>query len=125
MSPARGVAYPSMPLGIQRRGYSGILKTLCLELKRRGYKVFIGKLGKKEIDFIGEKQNKRIYVQVAYILESEKTIKREFSPLKAIKDNYPKYVISTDKIFGKDVEGIQWINLLISFLGTGTFRTKV
>ena len=100
-------------LGYREGDISGILENLVfLELKRRGYKVFIGKLDKREIDFIAEKENKKIYVQVAYILESKKIIEREFSPLKAIRDNYPKYVITMDKIFGKDVEGIQRLNLI-------------
>jgi predicted AAA+ superfamily ATPase len=81
-------------------------------LKRRGYRVFVGKVGSKEIDFIAEKENRKIYIQVAYLLTSPETIEREFSVLKSIKDNYPKYVIRMDEIFGTDVDGIQRINLV-------------
>ena len=69
---------------------------VCLELLRRNYKVYVGKKGEKEIDFIAEKQDKKIYVQVAYLLASEETVKREFSVLSSIKDSFPKYVVSMD-----------------------------
>ena len=69
---------------------------VCLELLRRNYKVYVGKKGEQEIDFIAEKQDKKIYVQVAYLLASEETVKREFSVLNSIKDSFPKYVVSMD-----------------------------
>lgn len=69
---------------------------VCLELLRRNYKVFVGKKGDTEIDFIAEKQGKKIYVQVAYLLASEETIKREFSVFNSVKDSFPKYVVSMD-----------------------------
>ena len=69
---------------------------VCLELLRRNYKVYVGKKGEKEIDFIAEKQDKKIYVQVAYLLASEEAVKREFSVLSSIKDSFPKYVVSMD-----------------------------
>ena len=100
-------------LGYREGDISGVLENLVyLELKRRGYHVFIGKVGNKEIDFIAEKENRKIYIQVAYLLTSPETIEREFSVLKSLKDNYPKYVISMDEIFGKDIDGIQRINLV-------------
>lgn len=71
-----------------------------LHLKIAGYRVFVGKEGDKEVDFICEKENERIYVQVAYLLAEQKTIDREFGNLLAIKDNYPKYVVSMDTIIG-------------------------
>ena len=69
---------------------------VCLELLRRNFKVFVGKKGDTEIDFIAEKQGKKIYVQVAYLLASEETIKREFSVFNSVKDSFPKYVVSMD-----------------------------
>ena len=69
---------------------------VCLELLRRNYKVFVGKKGDTEIDFIAEKQSKKIYVQVAYLLASEETVKREFSVFNSVKDSFPKYVVSMD-----------------------------
>jgi uncharacterized protein len=69
-----------------------------LHLKVAGYKIFIGKLGEKEIDFICERAGEKIYVQVCYLLSDERVIEREFGNLMLIKDNYPKYVVSMDKI---------------------------
>ena len=71
---------------------------VCLELLRRNYKVYVGKKGDLEIDFIAEKQGKKIYVQVAYLLASEETVKREFSVYNSVKDSYPKYVVSMDEL---------------------------
>ena len=69
---------------------------VCLELLRRNFKVFIGKKGDTEIDFIAEKPDKKIYVQVAYLLANEETVRREFSVFNSIKDSFPKYVVSMD-----------------------------
>ena len=71
---------------------------VCLELLRRNYKVYVGKKGDLEIDFIAEKQGKIIYVQVTYLLANEETIKREFSVYNSVKDSYPKYVVSMDEL---------------------------
>lgn len=71
---------------------------VCLELLRRNYKVYVGKKGDLEIDFIAEKQGKKIYVQVAYLLANEETVKREFSVYNSVKDSYPKYVVSMDEL---------------------------
>lgn len=71
---------------------------VCLELLRRNYKVFVGKKGDLEIDFIAEKQGKKIYIQVAYLLANDETIKREFSVFNSVKDSYPKYVVSMDDL---------------------------
>ena len=71
---------------------------VCLELLRRNYKVYVGKKGDLEIDFIAEKQGKKIYIQVAYLLANEETLKREFSVYNFVKDSYPKYVVSMDEL---------------------------
>ena len=71
---------------------------VCLELLRRNYKVYVGKKGDLEIDFIAEKQGKKIYIQVAYLFANEETIKREFSVFNSVKDSYPKYVVSMDDL---------------------------
>lgn len=77
-----------------------------------GYKVFVGQLGKKEIDFWGEKGNKYIYLQVSYQITDEKVHEREFGNLLEIKDNHPKYVITMDRLAGESYKGIESINLL-------------
>ena len=69
-----------------------------MELLRRGYTVTVGKAGDKEIDFVCQKQNEKLYVQVCYLLASEETIKREFGIYDTIPDNFPKYVVSMDEI---------------------------
>jgi predicted AAA+ superfamily ATPase len=99
--------------GYRDRHISGILENIIYhELIRRDYRVFIGKIGNQEVDFVAEKGNKKVYVQVAYKLELEKTIEREFAPLLAIRDSYPKYVVTMDSNFQDSIEGIQHIGLL-------------
>ena len=68
------------------------------ELVARGYEVYIGKLNPGEIDFIASKTGERKYFQVAYLLSDKKVEERDFGALKKIEDNYPKYVISLDKM---------------------------
>lgn len=69
---------------------------VCIELLRRGYKVSVGKIGNLEIDFVAEKNEIKMYIQVAYLLADEKTVEREFGVYSKIRDNYPKYVLSLD-----------------------------
>lgn len=71
-----------------------------LELLRRGFSVSVGILRIGEIDFVATKLDRRVYIQVTYLLASEETISREFGNLAAIPDNYPKYVISMDPVSG-------------------------
>ena len=107
-------------LGYREGDISGVLENIIfLELKRRGYEVFIGKLGQTEIDFIATNSKGKIYIQVCYLLASPETIQREFKPLLDIRDNYPKYVVSMDSIFGDDFEGIKRLNI-VDFLLTPT-----
>ena len=97
--------------GNNQRDIELILENIvCLELLRLGYKVTIGKLGAKEIDFVCDKDGKRIYVQVCYYLSSEKTEEREFGAYENIKDNYPKYVVSMDE-FDMSRNGIIHMNI--------------
>ncbi len=105
-------------LGYREADIAPLLENLVfLELKRRGYSVTIGKLGDREIDFIATKENAKIYIQVAYLLASAKTIEREFSPLADIPDNYPKLVLSMDPVFGADREGVRRVFLPEFLLG--------
>lgn len=82
-----------------------------MELLRRGYTIHIGKIDNKEIDFICEKQNNKIYIQVTYLLASQETIDREFKVYDTIKDNYPKYVLSLDQ-FNMSQNGIIHRNII-------------
>lgn len=83
-----------------------------LELKRRDYQVHIGKIDNQEIDFVATRANEKCYIQVATFLTSEKTVNREFISLERIDDNYPKYVVTMDTLFGKDFKGIKRLNLI-------------
>ena len=83
-----------------------------LHLIQSGYKVFVGKLDDREIDFMADKNGRRIYIQVALTVMDEKTRTREFGNLMEIKDNYPKYVVAlNDMIVGEDYKGITYCNL--------------
>ena len=78
-----------------------------LELKRRGYRVFVGKSDDKEIDFIAELKEKKVYIQVAYKMVEQTTIDREFAPLLEVRDHHPKYVVTMDETWQDNIEGIQ------------------
>lgn len=100
-------------LGYREADIGGILENIVfLELKRQGYEVFIGKFGTYEVDFVATRADEKIYIQVCYLLASQETVDREFRPLLAIKDNYPKYVVSMDTLFGKDYQGIRRLNII-------------
>lgn len=81
-----------------------------MELLRRGYKVTVGRLGEREIDFVCEKRREKLYVQVAYLLASDETVRREFGAYVGIPDNFPKYVISMDE-FDFSRNGIKHMNI--------------
>lgn len=82
-----------------------------VELKRHGYKITVGNVNDYEIDFVCRKNNQKIYIQVAYLLESDEIIEREFRPLLKVTDNFPKYVVSMDKIL-QSQNGIKHLNLI-------------
>lgn len=71
---------------------------IYMESLRRGYTITVGKSGTKEIDFICQKQDQKVYVQVTYLLASDETIQREFGIYDSIHDNFPKYVVSMDEL---------------------------
>lgn len=92
--------------------YNYIVETICYnELISRGYQVYIGKTFKGEVDFIATKGRKQIYVQAAYLLADEAVVKREFRAYDGIPDNYPKYVVSMDKL-SLSQNGIIHMNLI-------------
>lgn len=89
-----------------------IENAVYLHLLRLGYSVHVGQLRNAEIDFVAEKDEQTIYVQVAYMIADEDTEKREFGNLQAIKNNHPKIVISMNPLNTiSDVEGIKHIHL--------------
>ena len=95
-------------MGYRDRFISGILENIVmLELRRRGYKVFVGKSDDKEIDFVAEMKEKKVYIQVTYKMSDQTTIDREYNPLLEVKDHHPKYVVSMDETWHDNIEGIQ------------------
>lgn len=81
------------------RNLGSVLENVVyLELLRRGYRVFVGKIGEPEIDFVTEKDGHRMYLQVSLSILDETTAEREFRPLMLIDDNYPKYILTLDTI---------------------------
>lgn len=81
-----------------------------MEMLRRGYAVTVGKFEDREIDFVCEKHGEKIYVQVAYLLANEETVRREFDIYDSVRDNFPKYVVSLDE-FDMSRNGIKHQNI--------------
>ncbi len=99
-------------LGYKPTSVAAMLENVVyLELCRRGYSVNIGKTSNGEIDFIAEKQGDKIYVQVTKEIKSEETEQREYSRLLEIRDNYPKYLLTTDDFAGGNYEGIKTMHI--------------
>ena len=89
-----------------------------LELKRRGYDVYIGQLDENEIDFVAVDNNDILYYQVSATTLDENTLKRELAPFKKVGDNYPKYLLTLDEAFSNvDYDGIKKKNVLDWLLG--------
>ena len=92
--------------------FNYIVETICYnELTARGYKVYVGKAFKSEVDFIAEKEREKFYVQAACLLTDESVVQREFGAYDSIADNYPKYVVTMDPLT-TDRDGIIHKNLI-------------
>ncbi len=83
-----------------------------LELIRRGYKVYVGKTGEKEVDFVAENKEGFTYFQVAYTTREKTTLERELEPLQEVNDHYPKYILTMDIDPVADYNGIKKMNVL-------------
>lgn len=98
---------------LQRDIHKLLENAVYLHLSLLQYDIYTGQNEQQEIDFIGVKQGKKVYIQVTYLIVDEKTQKREFGNLMNIQDNYPKYVISLDEFNrGSNVEGIHHLHLV-------------
>lgn len=107
------LGFRNMLLGYRDVDRGHILENVVyLELIRRDYRVYIGKVGDTEIDFIAEKPNEKIYIQVTETLASKETLERELRPLKLVNDNYEKIVLSMDKSYVSSYDGIKTINII-------------
>ncbi len=99
-------------LGYSANSAAAMLENIIyLELLRRGYDVYVGKLENAEIDFIAIKQENKLYIQVTQEIGSPETEKREYGRLLDIRDNYPKYVLRTDAFAGGNYEGIKTMHV--------------
>lgn len=99
-------------LGYSADSAAAMLENIIyLELLRRGYEVYVGKLDSAEIDFIAVKQENKLYIQVTQEIGSPGTEKREYGRLLDIRDNYPKYVLRTDAFAGGNYEGIKTMHV--------------
>ena len=89
-----------------------------LELLRRGYQVYIGKIDELEVDFVAMNQSGLSYFQVAATVREKATLERELAPLRKISDNYPKYILTLDEDPDSDYEGIRKLRALDWMIGT-------
>ena len=97
-------------MGFNPKSIAAMLENIVyFELRRRGYEIYIGKNGTKEIDFVAVRRDERMYVQVCRTLPEESD--REIANLLAIKDHYPKYVVTLDEWATGNINGVKMVHL--------------
>ena len=107
-----------MLLGSRSTDVGHILENVVyLELRRRGYEIYVGKVDELEVDFVVMDGKRTIYYQVAATVRDENTLKRELAPLQKIADHYPKFILTLDEDPEADYEGIRRVNALDWLLG--------
>ncbi len=108
----------NMLLGYRNIDSGHILETLVfLELKRRKYEIYTGKIGDMEIDFVARTPRSITYIQVAESVKDEATLEMELKPFRKLKDAYPCVLITLDKTLNEDFDGVKHINALDFFMG--------
>jgi len=114
------LGFRNMLLGYRDADRGHILENIVyLELLRRDYRVYIGKVGDTEIDFVAEKPSEKLYVQVTETMMAEPVRDREMRPLKAIRDNYEKIALSMDRSYITSDDGIKMLNIIDFLLSDG------
>lgn len=112
------MGFRNMLLGYRDADRGHIIENIVfLELLRRDYRVYIGKVGETEVDFIAEKPDDKVYIQVTESMQLPETRERELRPLRLIPDNYEKTVLSMDRSFIHSYDGIKVENLIDWLLG--------
>lgn len=107
------MGFRNMLLGYRDADRGHIIENIVfLELIRRDYRVYIDKIGETEIDFVAEKTNDKLYIQVTEIMQSTETRERELRPLRLIPDNYEKIVLSMDRNYITSYDGIKSLYLI-------------
>lgn len=107
------MGFRNMLLGYRDADLGHIIENIVfLELIRRGYRVYIGKVGETEVDFVAEKPNDKLYIQVTESMQAPETRERELRPLQMINDNYEKIILSMDRSYINSYDGIKSLYLI-------------
>ncbi len=108
----------TMLLGSRDMDVGHILENVVyLELRRRGYEIYVGKIDNLEVDFVAMNGKQTIYIQVAATVRDEETLPRELNPLRKISDHYPKWILTLDEDPEADYDGIRRVNALDWLIG--------
>ncbi|MCD8086116.1 MAG: ATP-binding protein [Clostridiales bacterium] len=112
------MGFRNMLLGYRDADRGHIIENIVfLELLRRDYRVYIGKVGETEVDFVADKPNEKLYIQVTESMQSPETRERELRPLRMIPDNYEKIILSMDRSYINSYDGIKSLYLIDWLLG--------
>lgn len=107
------MGFRNMLLGYRDADRGHIIENIVfLELLRRDYRVYIGKIGETEVDFVADKPNEKLYIQVTESMQSPETRERELRPLRMIPDNYEKIILSMDRSYINSYDGIKSLYLI-------------